>query len=93
MVLGIIFCLSALMCVAVAVLCAALVYEVWNYNFMSGAVCFFYGTAELSMLTFGVDALKLRRRQGQGAVIDSPLQLGGCVVARHYCFSFSLLLI
>lgn len=31
MVLGIIFCLSALMCVAVAVLCAAFVYEVWDY--------------------------------------------------------------
>ena len=54
MVLGILFCLSALMCVAVAVLCAALVYEVWDYDFMSGAICFFYGTAGLSMLTFGV---------------------------------------
>lgn len=53
MVLGIIFCSLGLMCVAVMVLCAAFVCGVWDYDFMSGANCFFYGTAGLSMLTFG----------------------------------------
>lgn len=41
MVLGIIFCLFALMCVAVTVLCAAVAYEVWDCDFTSGAICFF----------------------------------------------------
>lgn len=54
MLLGIIFCLSALMCVAVTVLCAASIYEVWDYDFTSGAICFFLGATGLSMLTFGV---------------------------------------
>nr|DAP47319.1 MAG TPA: hypothetical protein [Caudoviricetes sp.] len=54
MVLGIIFCLSALMCVAVTVLCAALIYEIWDYDFTSGAICFFFGCTGLSMLIFGV---------------------------------------
>ena len=54
MVLGIILCLLGLMCVAVAVLCAAFVYENWDCDFTSGAVCFFLGCTGLSMLTFGV---------------------------------------
>lgn len=54
MVLGIIFCLVALMCVAVTVLCAAFGYGIWDYDFISGAICFFLGTTGLSMLTFGV---------------------------------------
>nr|DAU11883.1 MAG TPA: hypothetical protein [Caudoviricetes sp.] len=54
MVLGIIFCLFALMCVAVTVLCAAVAYEVWDYDFTSGAICFFCSITGLSMLTFGV---------------------------------------
>lgn len=54
MVLGIIFCLLGLMCVAVTVLCAAFGYEIWDYDFISGAICFFFGCAGLSMLTFGV---------------------------------------
>lgn len=54
MVLGIIFFLFALMCVAVTALCAAVAYEVWDYDFTSGAICFFCSIAGLSMLTFGV---------------------------------------
>lgn len=54
MVLGIIFCLLGLMCVAVTVLCAAFAYEVWDYDFTSGAICFFFGCTGLSMFFFGV---------------------------------------
>lgn len=54
MVLGVTFFLFALMCVAVTVLCAAVAYEVWDYDFTSGAICFYLGTTGLSMLTFGV---------------------------------------
>ena len=53
MVLGIIFCLSALMCVAVAVSCAVLFLEVVDYDFTSGAICFFFGCDGLSMLILG----------------------------------------
>lgn len=53
MVLGIIFCSLGLMCVAAAVLCAALVYDVWDYDFVSGAICLFFVCTGLSMLTFG----------------------------------------
>lgn len=54
MVLGIILCLLGLKCVAVTVLCAVFVYEVWDYDFTSGAICFFFGCTGLSILTFGV---------------------------------------
>lgn len=54
MVLGIIFCLLGLMWVAITVLCAAFAYEVWNFDFVSGAICFFFVCAGLSTLTFGV---------------------------------------
>lgn len=55
MVLGIIFCLlGADVCVSIGVLCAALVYEIWDYDFVAGAICFFFGTTGLSMLTIGV---------------------------------------
>ena len=54
MVLSIIFCSLGLMCVAVAVLCAAFVYENRDYAFTSGAVRFFFGCTGLSILTFEV---------------------------------------
>lgn len=53
MALGIIFCLAGLMSVAVTVLCAAFIYEIWDYDFVTGAICFFLGTTGLSMLTVG----------------------------------------
>lgn len=54
MVLGIIFCLLGLIWVSITVLCAAFVYEIWDFDFTSFAVCFFLVCTGLATLTFGV---------------------------------------
>lgn len=69
--LGIIFCLFALMCVAVTVLCAALVYEVWDYDFTSGAVCFFLGTFGVLLFIQGVLWIALNKLSSGACVSKS----------------------
>lgn len=54
MILGILFCLLGLIWVAITVICAAFIYEVWDFDFISGAICFFLACLGLSTFTFGV---------------------------------------